>query len=563
MKKTILIALLLAGAAGAGLWLQRQSVSPDPGSAYYAAYLPADTWAVLSLFDLKGLSKTFPDSSPGKFFAKESMSGIIAELGADKEAALRYEEFYDGAADLFGSPILQQLFGDDATLALLAPDPDRLREDPEAERRRMLLAFGSSAAASSVDSLARLTMSDVSREKTAAGLELTRIRLNEDESLYGTVRAGVIILAYSPEAVAAAIRQQERGGGLDSSPLFAAAQKFWADEGADSRFFAKFYSNIKKLQAALTASGQPEAERAAARLQGFTGLSAAATERQGELRLRIRTDCEPDQLDEAVRQARERLRGQRNLALHLLNGQSLLYFWFSGLEESLLAAADPVSLDEAARKQLGLPLEEVMAALGPQAALSLGELASTGLFPVPTVALAVQARQPEQTRQLLAALRRRISSEMRMAREQMTEASGLPLYHWNLLPAEAAHPALALSGRLLYGVNGESRLKRLLAQEQEGLPQTMRQLLGPELAAELSNSNSAAFVLRPARLAAEMQQAAVWLQPVFPALARFPTEKLRDGLLKLLQPLDLAVGWGRTEEDHAFSVLILRKKAVQ
>ncbi|MGX9727000.1 MAG: hypothetical protein ACTFAK_06670 [Candidatus Electronema sp. VV] len=560
MKKIMLLALLLAGAAGAGFWFLRPSAAPDPNSAYYAVCLPADTWAVLSLFDLRGLSRSFPDSALGKFFAKETMRGIIAELGADEAAARRYEEFYDGAADLFRSPILQQFFGDDATLALLAPDPDRLRQDPEAEQRRMLLIFGSSAAASPVASLARLTMSEVSREETAAGLELTRIRLNEEESLYGVVRDGLIILAYSPETVADALRQQEQGSGLDSSPQFVAAQKFWAEEAAASRFHAKFYTNIAKLRETLAASGQPEALKAAARLQGFTSLSAAAAERQGELRFRSRTDSDPARLNAAVRQERERLRGQRNLALHLLNEQSLLYFWFSGLEAGLFAAAAPASLDEKAQNLFGLPFAEVMAALGPQVAVSLGELASTGLFPVPTVALAVQARQPEQTRQLFAALRGRLSSELQMAREQTTEAAaGLPLYHWNLLPAEAAHPALALNDKLLYFANGELRLKHLLAQEQEGLPQAMRQLLGPELTAEFSQANSAAFILRPARLAAALQQAAVWLQPAFPAL----TEKLRAELTQLFQPLDLAVGWSRAEEDHALSLLVLRKKAVQ
>ncbi len=564
MKKIKFIALLLFGAAGASFWLLRPSASPDTGSAYYAAYLPADTWAVLSLYDLNGLSRAFPDSAPGKFFAKETIRGLLTEQGAGEETARRYEEFYDNAAELFRNPILQRLFGDDATLALLAPDPARLRQDPEAERRRTLLAFGSSAAADAVASIACLTMSDVSRERTATGLELTRIRLDEDESLYGAVRAGVMILAYSPEAVATALSQQERGGGLDSSPLFTAAQKFWAEGAADSRSFAKFYTNMEKLQANLAASGQPEAEQAAARLQGFTSLSAAVGERQGELRFRSRTNWVPDRLHQAVRQARERQRGQQNLALHLLNEQSLLYFWFSGLDESLFAAVDPASLDEKAQQLFGLPFAEVMAALGPQAALSLGGLASTGLFPVPTVSLAVQARQPEQTHQLLVALRRRLSSELRLATEQTTEAAGLPLHHWNLLPAEAAHPALALSDRLLYFANGESRLRDMLAQEQQGLPQAMRQLLGPELAAEFSQAGSTSFVLRPARLAAEIRQAAVWLQPSFSDAAKFLTGKqLHAELEKLMQPLDLAAGWSRYEEDHALSALVLRKKAVQ
>ena len=561
MRKGILITLLLAGVAGAGFWFLRPTAPPDPESSYYAAYLPADTWAVLKLFDLHGLSKVFPESAAGKFLAKETVRGMLTELNADQEAVSRYEEVYDGAADLFSSPILQHLFGDDATVALLAPDPVRLQHDPDAERRRMLLVFGTSATASSVARLARLTLSEVSTEQTATGLTLTRIRLDEDESLYGTVRAGVIILAYSPETVELAIQQQEQGRGLDSNPQFAAAQKFWAEEKLGSRFFATFYTNIDKLRANLTASGQPEAQQAAARLRGMTSLSATAAERQGELRFRSRTSIKPDLLDKTVQQERERQQGQRNLALHLLQEQSLVYLWFSSLEAGLFAAADPVSVDKKAQLLFGLPFVEVMAALGPQAALSLGELASTGLFPVPTVSLAVEARHAEQTERLLVALRQRLSSELgQLASEQTSEGGGgQPLYYWKLLPAEAAHPALTLSSRLLSFANGESRLRTLLTQEQQGLPQAMRQSLGPNLAAEFSTATSAAFVLRPARLAAAIQQAEVWLQSSFPALRG----KLRAELTRLVQPLELAVGWSRVEHDHTLSVLVLREKAVQ
>ncbi|MCW5200018.1 hypothetical protein VU05_04860, partial [Desulfobulbus sp. F1] len=284
MKKIVILILLLTGITGAAFYYAAQRSTPPAGSEYYADYLPADTLAVITLLDLKGLSQAFPKSALGNFFAKQTVREIMAEQGATEEAVQRYEEFYDGVADLFSNSILQQLFGDDATIAQLSPDLAQLKANPEAEQRQRLIAFGTSATAASVDSIARLTMSEVSKE-TVNGLELTRIRLDDEEFLYGTVRAGVIILAYNPELIAAALKQKESGGGLEAHPFFIAAKKFWAESTPD-RYLAKFYANADKLRSLFVASEQKELKMTATYMQGFNSLSGLAFEHQGNFQLK-------------------------------------------------------------------------------------------------------------------------------------------------------------------------------------------------------------------------------------------------------------------------------------
>lgn len=549
MKKIIVLILLLAGVGGTVFYV-RHAAAPTAGTDYYADYLPADAVAAVTVLDMQGMSKAFPESALGKFFANPVMRAIMAEQGAEEERLRQYEDFYDGVADIITNPFIQQLFGDDLTFALLAPGQARLKTEPEAEGKRRLIAFGSSAVADLVASVACLTLSGFSKE-TVNGLELTRILLDDNEYLYGYVKDGVVIVAFSPETIADALKQKTAGGGLSVTPAFATAKKFWAESGND-RSYGKLYANLQQASSIADASGRPEAKKAAACLQGIRSLSSIAVEHHGDVQIRSRADYEP-----------QHLRADKNLALHVLTGKTLLYSWFSGLNERLFSFVDPSqyqAIDAAVRQQLDLSIQDVLAAVGPQAGLTVSEVVHVGLFPLPKLVLFAQIQQPEMTRKLVDRLRQKMAE--RGLSEKVTESGGHPVYSWSLLPTEAAHPALALTDTMLYFANGEAALKALLAEEGKGLPPPVRDLLGTELAAQFSEANLLTFVVRPAQLAAEAQKAANWAVMAFSASASQSAEQLREALVKLMQSLDLAAGWVKAEDDHAISILVFRRKAV-
>jgi hypothetical protein len=254
---------------------------------------------------------------------------------------------------------------------------------------------------------------------------------------------------------------------------------------------------------------------------------------------------------------RHQLRSARNLSLPLLTDKTLFYLWTAGLNQQLFASLAPAlhqRTDQAAQQQLGLPLQEIMTAVGPQAGLMVNGVATTGFFPLPKLALFAQAAQPEAAQQLVNRLRQRITAQG-IAAEQVTEAAGHAVYYWNLLPAEAAHPAVALSSQMLYIANGESAMRMLLEQERQAdLPQAVRSLLGQELAAQFSQADYAAFFARPALLAAEAEKADVWLN----AALGSSREKLRTELLKLMESVDLSVSYGSLTEHQADFTLLLR-----
>ncbi len=550
MKKIGLFFVLLTSAAGTIFYHTGHFSAPSLQSAYYADYLPADTLAVVSFFDLKGLSRSFPDTALGRFFSKAAMREIMAEQGEDEEAVQQYEDFHDGTADLLTNPFLQHLFGDDLTFVLLKPDFAALRRNPEEELRKRLLVFGTSASGWLVDSIARLTMSGDFSQEIVNGLKLTRIRLDDDEPLYAHVQDGVIILAFRPELIAAALRQKESGSSLTEQPWFRSAQKIWAEAGS-ARCYARFFCNLTLLPAL--------PERQAAMMQGLRSLSGFASTHQENFQIRSKLDYDADAVHETVRR---QLRSAHNLSLPLLTDKTLFYLWTAGLNQQLFASLAPVfhqKADQAAQQHLGLPLQEIMTAVGPQAGLMVNGIAKAGFFPLPKLALFAQAVQQEAAHQLMDRLRQRITAQG-IAEERVTEAAGQAVHYWNLLPAEAAHPAVALSSQMLYIANGESSLKTLLAQEQQAeLPQSVRNLLGHELADSFAQADHAAFFVRPARLAAEAEKADVWLDA---ALGR-SREKLRAELLKLMERVDFAVGYGSLTENQGAFTLLLRPAAPQ
>ncbi len=557
MKKISLIFLLLVGAAGTSFYYAIQQFSAPPNkSSYYAEYLPTDTLAVISIFDLKGLSRSFPQSALGQFFAKPAIGRILAEQGADQEDIWQYESFYDGAADLLTNPFLQQLFGDDVTFALLKPNPINLRYNPEKEVQKQLIAFGSSATGKVIDSIARLTMKDFSKE-VINGLQVTRIRLNDDEFLYGHIQDGVIILAYHPELIAQALEQKEHDRSLEKQPWFLAAKKFWTEATTDN-CYVNFYCNLKKLRGLLASLKQEKVEGIADFMQGFKSLSSFAAVHQGNFQIHSTVKYDSNALHKSVQQQFQ-TRTQHNLSLPLLSEKTLFYCWFAGLDQNLLAHLPSAlyrSTDQTVQQHLGLNLQQITEAVGPQIGLMINGVANAGFFPLPKLSLFNQIRERGAAQHLVKRIRQSLTDK-NFADERVLDLRNYSIYYWSLLPAEVAHPAVALSKQMLYIANGELSLKTLLNQEQQReLSSTTRMLLGSDLATQIEEAGYAVFFARPALLAAEAKKAEVWLN----AALGNSTEKFRTELLNVMSSFNLAAWYINFSKNQINSTLFLQPK---
>jgi len=562
MKKILILVLLLACAAGAVMYFSR-SLTPV-SSEYYADYLPADTLLTVSLIDLKGLTDSFPASSLGRFLAKPTIHGIMTDLGAGPEEIKQYDDVYDGLAGVMTNPAFRQVFGDDAVVALLSPDTVRLQADPEQELQRSLLVFATSSVSGPLDSFARLVMSKSVSRETVDRLDLTRIQL-DDEVIYGYAEDGILVLAWEPGNIVAAVRRKQAGGGLQENAFFAAAEKFWSGSAA-GREYAQTYVNIAQIRTLLAASNEQEARDAADFLQGVKGLGSVVVGHGDELRIVTRVEYDFASLNELLRHQYQSL-SQENLSLGLLTGQSLAYYWTSTLDKEfakeVLSATDEQQYkhaDARVRRELGLSLEEIIAAVGPQSGLVVNEVVNAGLFPLPKVILFLQIRDHRVARQILDKLRQKIA-ERGFAAEQSEQVNDHIIYYWSVLPSEATQPALVLTDDMLYIANGKSSLEPLVAGDQslDMLPAATAEILGRELVKNIEASNYTTFVMRPARLATEVKDAADWLAGMLAAANGVSAEKLKEEILKLMRSVDVVVATSDIQKDHAVSALVFKQ----
>ncbi|MEA2115475.1 MAG: DUF3352 domain-containing protein [Thermodesulfobacteriota bacterium] len=565
MKKILILVLLFAGAAGAVLYFSR-STSPVE-SEYYADYLPVETLATVSLIDLKGLTDSFPASSLGRFLAKPTVHGIMTELGAAPEDIDSYDEMYDGLAGVMTNPAFRQVFGDDAVLAVLSPDPARLRTEPEQEVQHSLLVFGTSSVSGPLDSFARLVMSKSVTKETVEGLNLTRIQLDENEVIYGYADGSVLVLAYAPDSIAQAIKQKQAGGGLQESAFFAAAKKFWSGS-AEGREYAHTYVNIAQIRTLFAASEEQKARDAANFLQGFKGAGSVIVDQQGELNITTRMEYDFASLNELIRHQYQSI-SKENLSLDLLTPQTLVYYWASTLDKEfvkgLLSATDEKQYKQAearVQKELGLSLDEIVAAVGPQSGVVVNEIVNTGLFPLPKAIFFLQIRDHKVAQQVLDNVRSKIA-ERGFAAEQSQEVNGHTIYFWSVLPGEATQPAMVLTDNMLYIANGKSSLEALVAgdRSQAIVPADMAANLGPELVTMIESSNYNTFIMSPARLATEVKDAADWLSGMMAATKGVSAEKLKQEILTLMHSVDIVTATSDIQKDHAVSALVFKQAA--
>jgi hypothetical protein len=563
MKKILILFLLLLGAAGAAFYFTRSS-SPVT-TEYYADYLPQNTVATTSLIDLKGLSETFPATALGHFLAKPTVHAILTEMGVPPQGLKEYDDVYDGLAGVMTNPAFRQVFGDDAVVAVLPLNVDRFKTAPEKEAQNSLLVFGTSSVAGPLDSFASLVMSKNVSKETVDGLELTRIELDENEVMYGYAKGGVVLLAYAPGNIAQAVQQKAAGVGLQELDLFQTTKDYWA-ESAQGRIYTQSYINFAEIRSLLAASSDEQAKEFAKYLHGVEILSSVLAEDDDSLNTSSRMDYVFDELHPWVKDQYNAV-SKENYSLGLLSNKALVYYWVSLLSKDYLnnilsvANEDQYKLiDAQVRKELGVSLDETMAAVGPQLGMVVNDVVNTGLFPLPKVVLFLEVRDHEIAQKLLDTLRARIA-ERGFAAEQNEKVNDKTIYYWSLLPGEATQLALVLTDNMLYLANGKAILKSLLESDYKPatLPASMAKTLGSELTQSLGKSNYTTVVVRPALLATQVREAINWVAGMLEATQGVTVEQLKKEIFKLMESVDIVAATSNVEQDHTLSTLVLKQ----
>ncbi|MCI5150040.1 MAG: hypothetical protein D3916_11745, partial [Candidatus Electrothrix sp. MAN1_4] len=455
-------------------------VPPDSPQSSAADFLPEETLALVSLHDMEGLSEVFPATPLGRFLAKPVMQGMMQELGATDEDLDAYAAFYDSIAGVMASTWFRQFFGDDAALALWQPDLERLHKSPEQALKNSLLVFGTSTIAGPFAKLARIVLWNNVSNTEIAGLQITRIQLDDEEVLYGYDDQGIILLAYDPQRIVAALQQKAIVKNLKHLEAFGIVERFWERE-QEGHIYVHSYFNLPLLHEILSVFTPHKDWEGAKGLSGVKSMGGVVINTGKGLRVRVQGEADPEKLSQNRQDGDEGT--HEKIISSLVQEKTLIHYRISDFDKAFFRGFFPSKkeygdLQKTVQEELGFSLDKFLEALGPQAGVSMHELVNAGIFPLPKNVFAFQVQNKKAVGWSLRKLRDALKKQG--VTEHYEKVQGHRLYYWSRMPIEATHLTLALTDTMLYIANGESQLRTLLAEKQvsESLTENMVRALG-------------------------------------------------------------------------------------
>jgi hypothetical protein len=562
MNRKTAIFLCLIAVCGAGLYFILQMKAAPSGQ--YARHLPPDAVGTVSLTHLNTITDTFAASALGRFLAKDTVHAILQDLRAGENEIAAYDRFHDGIAEVMTNPAFRTVFGDDATVALLPPDRGQLVRSPVETLRQSLVVIARTSAAGALDLFSRLlTGSKVSRE-TVDGLELTKLTLERNQVIYGYSDDKTVFLAYAPAAIKACVNAGKAGNTLEKTALFQQARAFWQPY-PDEKTYSRVFLNAPVVAELLSISGNPEVKQSSEWLQGVDSMVSLSYATDQGLESRARSTYRYDRLHPLVKSAVDAA-APSNRSLSLLKEQSLAYNWSSSLRPEIFLQTfagreqDKEEANRAVREHLGVSLDELGQAFGPQYGGVLDDIVRTGLFPVPKMTLFVEVRDRRIAETVLTALRRKIA-ETGMLSEETEEAAGQVIYSWPLLTSEGAQPSVVLTDSMLYLAGGIQPLKDILAgtAAPDALAAPVAEKMGAELAQRVAKANFGSLVVYPERMSRQTADMIDWLAGILATTKNISIARLNREVAQLMQSTELLAATTHLTKEQADWTLTLRK----
>ncbi|WP_028578890.1 hypothetical protein [Desulfogranum japonicum] len=553
MKK-IGIVLLLAVALAAGIFVYMSRKAGD--ILDFATYLPENTLATVSITNLNELTDSFGSSALGKFLAKENINAILDELQVEPAVRDQYDGTHDSVVNLLTNPAFRAVFGRDATLAILPPDMAAMKDSPDKELQRSTIIFARSMASSALDGLAKLMSNSVTAE-TVDGRAMTRITMEDGQHIYGLTDKDMVLLSYDPSSLIRCMSFHEGEDTLAGSTVFDQAREYW-DTVPEEQVYGRLFVHGDSLRNTVAATGQKDVELFLQYTKGITSIVSVAFQQADLLRVDSQAFFEPDQLHQVMKDA---IAGQaeKNTTLSLVGDTCLAYYWSSSLNPEVtrryLQNADEkgmLDMRTLFAEQLGLSIDEVLDAFGPQYGFVVNEIVKGGFFPIPKVLLFAEVRDHDAAVKVVDRVREAMN-QTGYAREQQWPHGENTIYYWSVLPGETTQIALVMADNMVYMANGSSTLTTLLDRQGEdtGLKMQLAQAMGKTMQTQVETARFGTYLVYPRRMAGEMRGIMQWLVDMVAVSKGTSLSRISGEFIRLMQSVEVMTGTTTLADDHA------------
>ena len=555
----LLLSVLVLG-GGAFFFMQHKGMVPElRGSDNKDAslYLPQDTVATCNLLHLGEVSRQFPTTPLGRFLARETMDSMLDHLDGGVLTPAQYDQLYNQVGSVVTHPVFQAAFGGDVTVALLKPEVQALQSDPAAALRRALVVIARTTETGVRDFFAGMAQNYPVTQEKIDGLDLTKIKLDEQQPIYGLAKGNTVLLAYDPAVISRCLAiAGQSGHRLAESPVYQAGKQYWAEAAQEKTYLRLLVQPqaAAQLAAALNlqslSQNAPEAheflsalQQSAAKIKGVDGAYGLLFAGDHGLEGRIRVTYTYEQLAPLVKAALDSATSP-NPTLSLLREDTLLYFWASDLrldllKDSLLKGEDQGAVtvaDGYVHQFLGMGIDEVARTFGPQYGLVFEDIVPIFGIPVPKLTMFISHRDRAMANRVVDALRGAVSGSG-MLKEAQEQVQGQNLYSWPLWPDDNLQPALVATDTRLYASSSKRMLKDILTSQNTptALVTPVAKQLGENLAKRVGQANLMSVVLYPQRMAPPMDHVFTWM-----ARNRYvPADGFKEQLETLMQSTDL------------------------
>jgi hypothetical protein len=332
--------------------------------------------------------------------------------------------------------------------------------------------------------------------------------------------------------------------------------------------YSRFYGNLAQMADLLKADAVAELREVGEMLAGVNSMFSITYGTEQGLESRGRSSFQYDRLHTMVRGAVDA--AGSNQTLHLLHPGTMAYNWASSLRPDLivhtLAANDKEykEIDREVRQTLGVSLEDIGRAFGPQYGGVLDDIVRTPLFPWPKLTLFVELKDRKIAETALAGLRRRIAAGGMVA-ETQEQVAGRTLYSWPVLPGESAQPAVTLTDSMLYFASSKQALKDILESKAAAnvLAAPVTEQLGAELAGRVGGANCSSFVAFPQRMAKQTGASIDWLAAILATTKNVSLKRFNRELVQLLQSAELIAATSHLTKERAEWTMTVKKAKSQ
>lgn len=553
MKKIVAIVLGLV-LLGAGIYI---ALRRGGEGNEYARYLPRDAVATLNLLHLNELTDTFASTSLGQFLAKDTMHAVIGEMGGSASDLAEYDRMFDSVAEVMTNPAFRAVFGEDATVALLPPETGDLGAKPLESLRGGLVVVARTTVAGALDLFSRMIKNANISRVVVDELELTKVVLDSRQVLYGYTEGKMVFLAYSPAAIKQCLLAANKDGHrLEGKENFAQAVAYWRTI-PQKETYCRLFADPPGLSRLLAGTSTHELRRSAIMLQGINAIYAMAYAGDRGIESRARATYQYDQLDRVVRTAVDAATSP-NPTLFLLQEDSLAYSWASALRPELITRTlaendlEYQQIETSVRGLLGVGLEELGRAFGPQYGMVLDDIVRVALFPTPKMTFFVSLRDRAIAQKVVETIRVKIA-ESGMIREERELIAGHTVSFWPLLSDKDAQPTLAMTETMLYLSTSKQALKRVLetTASPDSLAKPVAIRLGDSLAKRVATANTGSLVIYPRRMSRQAGETLDWLAGILTATRNISISRLNQEMVRMLQSTEIMAATSEMTRERA------------